>query len=73
MERANDISNATKVRFGRIINIAENYNNYAYNKQIGYDTNVARLESSMALVAPAPIEAGSKDITATVSITFEIK
>ncbi|MFA5229988.1 MAG: SIMPL domain-containing protein [Candidatus Paceibacterota bacterium] len=73
MERANDISNATKVRFGRIINIAENYNSYAYGKQIGYDTSAYRLESSIAPVSPAPIEAGSKDITATVSITFEIK
>ncbi len=70
-DRANEISKATNVKFGRIINISENYNNYG-----GYRYDAV---SSMKAVAPAmesapaPIEAGSKDVTATVSITFELK
>lgn len=70
-DRANEISKATNVKFGRIINISENYNSYG-----GYRYDAV---SSMKAVAPgmevaaAPIEAGSKDVTATVSITFELK
>jgi hypothetical protein len=71
MERAGDISNATKVKFGRIINIAENYNNYGAYRD--YSVSSMKVASEAAMVAPAPIEAGSKDVTATVSITFEIK
>jgi len=71
MDRANDISKATKVKFGRIINIAENYNYYGGYRESGVFSN--KVDSSIQTIAPAPIEAGSKDITATVSITFEIK
>lgn len=70
MQRANDISNATKVRFGRITNISENFYG-GYNRD--YAVSSMKLESATGAIAPAPIEAGSKDVTATVSITFEIK
>lgn len=72
MERANDISKATNVKFGRIINIAENF--YGGYREYSVSSMKVANDSAMGMpVAPAPIEAGSKDVTATVSITFEIK
>jgi len=70
-DRANEIAKATNVKFGRIMNISENYNSYG-----GYRYDAVSSMKSVASgmeIAPAPIEAGSKDVTATVSITFELK
>lgn len=72
MERAEDISKATGVKLGKIVNISESFYGGYVERQ---PANEMKLYSDTAAmgVASAPIEVGSEDVTANVSITFRIK
>ncbi len=71
MARAQEISKNSTVRFGRIINVSENSYYQPYSSLIQKDSMA--MSARGVELAPAPIEAGSKDVTANVSITFELR
>lgn len=72
MARSQEISKNSNVKFGRILNVSENGYYQPYMSSMKMDAAVVS-GRGIAEMAPAPIEAGSKDITANVSITFELR
>ncbi|MEO8065699.1 MAG: SIMPL domain-containing protein [Candidatus Doudnabacteria bacterium] len=69
-QKAQELADATGLKLGRIVSISEN--NAGYPTPMPYATGMGGGGSDVKSVAPT-IEPGSQDVTATVSITFEIK
>lgn len=68
--RASEIEKNSKIKFGRIISVSENNYYMPYRS----DMKVALpMASAVPESISAPIEPGAKDITANISITFEIR
>ncbi|MCX6736846.1 MAG: SIMPL domain-containing protein [Candidatus Parcubacteria bacterium] len=71
-ERSKLLSQQTGIRLGNIINISESYDNLPYTKydSMGGGSNVSE---SAPVPTTAPVLTGQSEVSATVTITYEIK
>ncbi len=66
--KAQELADASGIRLGKIVSISENSINMPY--PYGFD---ARSEAGFGGGGSPPIQAGSQDITATMTVIFEVK
>jgi hypothetical protein len=71
-DKAKELAKSAGFKVGRLLSISEGYSTPYYSKaEISYDGGMGG--SSLSSIAPVRLEAGSQELTSTVTLTYEIK